>query len=261
MDYTFTPIGIIHSCFKEKFGIPRQPGLVPLATAELELLPPYNREEALRGLDGFSHIWITFVFHGTMAGGWKPTVRPPRLGGNKRIGVFATRSTFRPNPIGLSAVRLTGIAKRKNGLFLELAGVDLLDQTPVLDIKPYLPYSDIIEEATGGFAPSPPEEDITVHFSGEAEAALAEREMRGGTHLRPFIVQMLGSDPAPAYRSASQNAGRSFGARVFDLDIRWEINGKALLVTAVETPGDAAGHGAGENGLDARGENGGSSGT
>jgi tRNA (adenine37-N6)-methyltransferase len=135
----FTPIGIVHSPFKEKFGVPRQPGIATAARATLELLPPYDREEALEGLSGFSHVWLVFVFHATAAQGWQPSVRPPRLGGNVRVGVFASRSMFRPNPIGLSVVELEGYGREDGRLVLHVKGADLIDGTPVLDIKPYIP--------------------------------------------------------------------------------------------------------------------------
>ena len=152
---TIFPIARIHSCFSEKFGIPRQPGLAAKATARMEMLPPYDRSEMVRGLEKFSHIWIHFLFHDAITEGWRPTVRPPWLGGRKRVGVFASRSPHRPNFIGLSVVRLLEIHLEGKRLFLELAGVDFLDQTPVFDIKPYLPYSDRIIEATGGYAVEP----------------------------------------------------------------------------------------------------------
>lgn len=139
MTFSFQPIGVIHSCFKEKFGIPRQSGLVTAAQATLELHAPYDCPEALVELEGFSHIWVTFVFHQSMRDNWKATVRPPRLGGNQRIGVFASRSPFRPNPIGLSAVQLESIDCKDGHCQLQLRGADLLDGTPVLDIKPYVP--------------------------------------------------------------------------------------------------------------------------
>ena len=139
MHYTFEPVGIIHSPYKEKFGIPRQSSLVRAARAQLELFAPYNHPDAVRGLEAFSHIWIQFVFHQTAARGWTPLVRPPRLGGNARVGVFASRSTHRPNPIGLSLVELAGI-DYTGGLKLNLTGADLVDGTPVLDIKPYIPF-------------------------------------------------------------------------------------------------------------------------
>ena len=237
--YNFDPVGIVHSPFKEKFGIPRQAGLMAEARATLEILPPYDREEAFRGLDRFSHIWLVFVFHGVfhnnIRDGWRPTVRPPRLGGNRRIGVFATRSGFRPNPIGLSAVKLEGISKPTTssggGFLLHIAGVDLMDGTPVLDIKPYLPYSDAIVDAEGGFAAERPVADLPVAFSPRAlEACLAREAEAPG--LKRFIEAMLKADPRPAYYSR-RSERRRFGTRVFDVDVQWEFNGDGILVTAL----------------------------
>ena len=135
--FQFAQIGVIRSPYKETFAVPRQPGLVKHGGGELHLVAPYNQADAVRGLQSFSHLWILFVFHQTMEGGWRPTVRPPRLGGNARMGVFATRSTFRPNPIGMSLVELKGIRCQKDQVILELGSLDLVDGTPVVDIKPY----------------------------------------------------------------------------------------------------------------------------
>ncbi|EGU94921.1 hypothetical protein HMPREF9349_05200 [Escherichia coli MS 79-10] len=137
--FQFEQIGVIRSPYKEKFAVPRQPGLVKSANGELHLIAPYNQADAVRGLEAFSHLWILFVFHQTMEGGWRPTVRPPRLGGNARMGVFATRSTFRPNPIGMSLVELKEVVCHKDSVILKLGSLDLVDGTPVVDIKPYLP--------------------------------------------------------------------------------------------------------------------------
>ena len=140
---TLDPIGTVHTCFGGKFGVPRQPGLCPSAWGKLVFHETYRSPEAIRGIEGFSHLWLIFGFHETVAQGWKPTVRPPRLGGNQRVGVFASRSTFRPNGLGLSLVRLEGIDTTANDApVLLLGGVDLLDGTPVYDIKPYLPYAE-----------------------------------------------------------------------------------------------------------------------
>lgn len=230
---TFEPIGTIHSCFKEKFGIPRQSGLVPEATASLEIHAPYNREEAFRGVAAFSHIWVLFLFHGIARGPWRPTVRPPRLGGNQRMGVFATRSGFRPNPIGLSAVRLAGLSREAGRLMLHIAGGDFLDQTPVLDIKPYLPYADSLPCAVDGFAPAvPPRQPIEVVFSPAAEAAcrrLAARLPR----LKALVTAMLQADPRPGYDQAKQ-AKRPFAMRLYDLDIRWQWGDDAVTVLAID---------------------------
>ncbi|MDM8518590.1 tRNA (N6-threonylcarbamoyladenosine(37)-N6)-methyltransferase TrmO [Anaerolineales bacterium HSG6] len=228
MPHTMQPIGIIHSCFKEKFGIPRQAGLAPSARATLELLPPYNRPEALTGLDGFSHVWLLFIFHGNQTPqnkqrkNWKPTVRPPRLGGNKRLGVFATRSTYRPNSVGLSAVELLGYGQESGRLVLQLGGVDLLDETPVIDIKPYLPYSDSIPTATGGFAPSPPAETMTIEFTPSAEAVCQEIEQTIYPNFRRLVSQILKDDPRPAYYGTKPQKNR-FGIKLLDFDLQWQV--------------------------------------
>jgi len=227
--FAFTPIGIIHSPFKEKFGIPRQPGLMPAAHARLELLPPYDRDEALRGLETFSHLWIIFVFHGVAREEWRPTVRPPRLGGNERVGVFATRSTHRPNPIGLSVVELGGIVRESGRLFLELRNVDLLDGTPVLDIKPYVSYADSIPDARCGFAPEAPAV-LPVYFSPTAEQRCAELAERY-PHLQRFIGEMLRLDPRPSYQNAT---GRRYGVRIYDLNVVWHFDGMAFWVDEIE---------------------------
>lgn len=223
------PIGIIHSCFREKFGIPRQSGLVSEARATLELLPPYHLPEAVRGLEGFSHLWLIFAFHGIPAGHWQPTVRPPRLGGHQRLGVFATRSPFRPNPIGLSAVRLEQIEIEQGRVVLHLAGVDLLDGTPVLDIKPYLPYADCIPEATGGFAPEAPETALIVAFSPSAEAFCAAWPEGD---LPALITQILRQDPRPAY-GRDRAAPQRYGMKLYNFDLRWEICGDTASVIEI----------------------------
>lgn len=227
--FTFDAIGIIRSPFKEKFGIPRQSGLMDAAQAVLELLPPYDRDEAVRGLDGFSHLWISFVFHGVRQGDWSPTVRPPRLGGNQRLGVFATRSTHRPNPIGLSLVELAGIRRDQGRLLLDLRGADLMDGTPVLDIKPYVPYADARPDARAGFAATAPDAQMKVEFSPEAAAACAARTDL--PQLRRFIEQMLQLDPRPAYQAGGE--GRIYGTAIFDLDVRWTVADGAMQVLSL----------------------------
>jgi tRNA-Thr(GGU) m(6)t(6)A37 methyltransferase TsaA len=235
--FQFVPIGIIRSGFREKFGIPRQAGLAPAARATLELLPPYGQPAAVRGLEGFSHVWLVFAFHGIPVGRWRPTVRPPRLGGNRRLGVFATRSTFRPNPIGLSAVKLERITTRQGRVVLHLQGVDLLDGTPVLDIKPYLPYADCLPEATGGFAFEAPTPLAVVEFSPIA-ATFCARWPHGD--LRELLIQLLRQDPRPAYER-SHLAPRGYGMRLFDCDVRWEMRDAAVYVTEIlPEPGGGA---------------------
>ena len=230
--YTFEPIGRIHSCFTEKFGIPRQAGLVPEARAILEILPPYQRDEAFRGLERFSHIWILFVFHQCQRAQWRPTVRPPRLGGNRRIGVFASRSGYRPNPIGQSAVELTALETTATSLRLHLKGVDFLDGTPVLDIKPYLAYADSVPGACSGYAQDPPGTHRTVCFSDQAAAMFNRLEGPSYPQLRRLIIEVLSQDPRPAYLDG--DASRDFGMRLWDINIRFRIDGETILVTALE---------------------------
>ncbi len=228
--HSISPIGIIHSCYPEKFGIPRQPGLVKSSSGRLELLPPYNRVEMVRGLDAFSHIWIQFLFHEAVVDGWRPTVRPPWLGGQKRVGVFASRSPHRPNYLGLSVVRLTGICQDKHGLFLEIAEIDLLDQTPVVDIKPYVPYSDSIAGASGGFIPPPESVEREVVFSGAAAIFCSDYEQRTGRRLKSLIHETLEQDPRPA---SQRRQMREYGMALWDVNVRWQAQGERFLVLMI----------------------------
>jgi tRNA-Thr(GGU) m(6)t(6)A37 methyltransferase TsaA len=231
----FHPIGMIHSCFGEKFGIPRQPGLVKCATAILELLPPYAAPEALRGLEGFSHVWIVFIFHQTVNSPWKATVRPPRLGGNERIGVFASRSNFRPNSIGLSAVQLLEM----DGATLLLGGGDFLDGTPVLDIKPYIPYADCLPEATCAFADAAPEPVNSVEFTPASARAVHALENEKRPALHQLICEMLAYNPRPAYQAIDPD--RVFGTRIFDLEIRWKQADSTVTVLSADPRPDGVG--------------------
>ncbi|WDP87594.1 MAG: tRNA (N6-threonylcarbamoyladenosine(37)-N6)-methyltransferase TrmO [Desulfobacter sp.] len=227
------PIGILHTCFKEKFGIPRQPNLVKEAPGHLEFYPEFAREEALRALEGFSHLWLIFLFHKAQNNkerSWSPMVRPPRLGGNKKVGVFASRSPFRPNPIGLSGVALDQVEITDKGPVLHLSGVDILDQTPILDIKPYLPYSDSIAHAEDGFAKGPPKADLWVEFTAPALEEIKKKQI---PHLKSIIQGILENDPRPAYsRQTSQD--RIYGIRLFDLDIKWTVDRDRVFVVSIE---------------------------
>ena len=223
------PIALLHTCFKEKFGIPRQMNLAKDAPATLKFLPEFDREEALRELETFSHIWLIFAFHKNIGKPWSPMVRPPRLGGNKKVGVFASRSPFRPNPIGMSVARLHSVETGPKGCCLHLTGVDILDQTPILDIKPYVPYADAVPGATGGFAPAPPQA-LAVRFAPRALAACQQREA-AIPKLATIITQVLENDPRPAYQAeATPDPDRVFGIRLFDFDLKWRVDGEGVVV-------------------------------
>ncbi len=244
MEFTFPAIGIVHSCFKEKFGIPRQPGLAPLARAEIELLPPYDDASAFDGLEGCTHLWVQFVFHmnrhANKRDEWKPKVKPPRLGGNKSLGVFATRSPTRPAPIGLSVVRFEGLIEREGKLLVQISGVDLLEGTPVLDIKPYVPYVDCVPEAQNTFAAAPPTL-IPVDIPADLQAQCADYQGRTGTDLAALIIQILQQDPRPQYQQP--DAERVYGMKLLELDVRWQYqaHGKAFRIgLCAILPGDTS---------------------
>jgi len=229
--FTFAQIGVIHSPWKEKFAVPRQPGLVQDGGGELHLQPPYNQPEAVRGLEAFSHLWLLFVFHQTMEGGWRPTVRPPRLGGNARMGVFATRSTFRPNPIGMSLVELKGIRIEKQQVILQLGSLDLIDGTPVVDIKPYLPFAEALPHAEAGFAQTAPAADMPVRFSDLAQQQLHQQSRY--PNLARFISEVLAQDPRPAYRQGEKQE-REYAAWLMDFNVRWRIDDAGTEVIAID---------------------------
>lgn len=230
--FSFNQIGVIRSPYKEKFAVPRQPGLIEDGGGELQLLAPYNQPEAVRGLSDFSHLWVMFVFHQTMDGGWRPTVRPPRLGGNARMGVFATRSTFRPNPIGMSLIELKGVRCKGREVILELGSLDLVDGTPVIDIKPYLPFAESQPQARAGFAQSAPDANMQVCFSTTAEQQLAQQQQRH-PNLRRFITQVLAQDPRPAYRKEG-NESREYAVLLLEFNVRWWVIDQQTEVLSID---------------------------
>lgn len=214
MKFEINPIAITHSCYQEKFATPRQPGLVTAATGQIELLPPYNHPDAVDGLDNCSHIWLQFVFHECQKQGWKNKVRPPRLGGNEKMGVFATRTTHRPNALGLSVVKLDSIDKDSKGVILNVSGLDLIDGTPIVDIKPYIPYSDSLMDAQYAFAQQAPSE-MPVFFSDKLDDFLIEKES-----FKDLIKQVLAQDPRPAFHQLDEN--RSYGAKLNKHNVMWQ---------------------------------------
>ena len=214
MQHTVSPVGIVRSCFKEKFAIPRQPRLAPAARGVLELLPPFDQGDAVAGLEQVSHVWLLFLFHQALEDKPRLKVRPPRLGGNKSMGVFATRATHRPNGIGQSVVRLEGVEAGR----LLLSGIDLLDGTPVLDIKPYVPYADSIDDAVNQMACEAPEA-IAVDWSEDALLQAHAHALRLGEPLVELIEQCLAQDPRPAYQVPP--AERVYGVKLWDVQVRW----------------------------------------
>ena len=230
MTTAFSPIGLLRSCFAEKFGIPRQGGLVPEARATLELMAPYDQDEAVRGLAEFSHAWVIFGFHGCPPNQWSPTVRPPRLGGNTRWGVFASRSPFRPNGLGLSVARIVAVERREGTLCVEFAGLDVMDGTPVYDLKPYLPYADAIPEAT---SPFPAPRLLAGQIRWSTEALEGRRALEA---LHPEFVAvvegLLRCDPRPAYARDGDPA-RRYGVKVYGADVGWTMQGDDVYVESV----------------------------
>jgi tRNA-Thr(GGU) m(6)t(6)A37 methyltransferase TsaA len=214
MTYSVSPVGYLRSCFKEKFAIPRQPALASAARGCLELLPPYDRAEAVQGLEGVSHVWLLFMFHRALETQPRLKVRPPRLGGNRSMGVFATRATHRPNGIGQSVVRLDRVEPGK----LWLSGIDLLDGTPVIDIKPYVPYADHVPEAANALADAPPV-CIAVGWNPQALAQAHAHQARLQEPLVELIEQCLAQDPRPAYQAPVPE--RHYGVKLWDVEVRW----------------------------------------
>lgn len=221
-DIRMCAIAHVRSDFPTKFGIPRQSGLVEELRSRVVFAPEYRNPEALRGLEGFSHVWLIWQFSAAVREGWSPTVRPPRLGGNVRMGVFATRSPFRPNPIGLSCVRLAEIRLAPEPE-LVVAGADLMDGTPVLDIKPYVPYADCRPEAVGGFAAGGGGETVRV----ECPAELLERVPAG---KRDALLGVLGRDPRPPYQNDPR---RVYGMEFAGVEVRFRVCEGVLTVVEV----------------------------
>ena len=223
MEYTIKAIARIRSDFPTKFGIPRQAGIVEDLEARIVFEPEYRNPDALRGLEGFSHIWLIWQFSQAVREDWSPTVRPPRLGGNTRMGVFSTRSPFRPNALGLSCVRLLGIEDTEEGRTLRVAGADLMDGTPIFDIKPYIPYADCRPEAESGFAPDPGAQ-LTVEFLPEAEKHIPPEK-------RQALRGVLANDPRPRYK---QDGERVYALEFAGREVKFQVKDKVLRVLSAE---------------------------
>ena len=232
--YTMKPIAVAHTLFTQRFGIPRQPGLVPEAKGTLKFDKDPDFLHALKGIEQFSHLWILFVFHEHGGNKWKPTIRPPRLGGKVKMGVLSSRSPHRPNPIGLSVVKIEKInLQAKNGAEIEVSGIDLLDGTPVLDIKPYIPYADSVPDANAGWA----KEEIKktpVHFEELAVQKIPTPE------IKDLMEQLLTIDPRPGFQKrefppeADLSQGKVFGLLVKEYDVKWKIEDQKFVVFDVE---------------------------
>lgn len=217
-------IARIHNAFDEKFGVPRQSGLAEEVISTIVFEEEFRAAEALRGIEEFSHLWLIWAFDRAERETWSPTVRPPRLGGNKRVGVFATRSPFRPNAIGLSCVRLLGVEKTPEGHVLKVAGADLVNGTPIYDIKPYLPYADCKPDATGGFTDGTAKRTVEVRFSGEALKRLTEDERRE-------LKAVLKEDPRPAYQ---EDPEREYVFGFAGKQIHFKVSNMLLTVIRAE---------------------------
>lgn len=224
MDVTIQPIARMRSDFPTKFGIPRQSGLVEELRSTIVFEPEFRNPDTLRGIDGFSHLWLIWQFSEAVRDHWSPTVRPPRLGGNTRMGVFATRSPFRPNNLGLSCVKLLGIEQTaENGTVLHVAGADLMDGTPIFDIKPYIPYSDSYPDAQGGFTDTAGEFILRVDFPEELLLRLPEGK-------RAAATAVLSHDPRPSYQ---RRAERVYGLSFAGFDLRFTVENDVLTVVDV----------------------------
>ena len=218
-------IARMHSDFATKFGIPRQSGLVEELRSTIIFEPEYRNADALRGIEGFSHLWLIWQFSEAVRSGWSPTVRPPRLGGNTRMGVFATRSPFRPNNLGLSCVKLLAVEETaEHGTVLHVGGADLMDGTPIFDIKPYVPYADSHPEAAGGFTDTADDFLLQVIFPEELLAILPQEK-------RQAAVNVLSHDPRPSYQ---RQPNRVYGLTFAGFDIRFSVNEDVLTVLAVK---------------------------
>ncbi len=236
IEHTIRSIGVARSPYKEKFAIPRQPGLVTVACGTIELDNDLLAAEMVEGLEDFSHIWVLFLFHENLEQGWKPRVKPPRLGGNKKLGVLATRSTFRPNGMGMSVLELNKVSIDGDKVKLHVSGLDLLDNTPIIDIKPYIQYADALPHASSAYAAEAPAAPLEVSFSDEANTALSTEPV----DAKLLIKQVLAQDPRPAYKRNKAD-DKIYGVKLFDFDVKWQLTSLTeVQVLSIERIKDAA---------------------
>ena len=221
-EITIKPVAYIKNAYKEKFGVPRQSGLAPSVKSVIEFCNGFTDENIIRGIEQYSHLWLVWGFSKN-DGKWSPTVRPPRLGGNKKVGVFATRSPFRPNGLGLSCVKLEGVKKVDNKLKLIVSGADLADNTPIYDIKPYLPYVDSIPEASGGFSDEHKNDFIDVEFSESAKKSLSDDKLK-------TLSEVLSLDPRPSYQD---DESRIYGLSFDKLQVKFRFENQKIYVTEI----------------------------
>jgi tRNA-Thr(GGU) m(6)t(6)A37 methyltransferase TsaA len=230
-EFTYTAIATLRGPYKQKFAIPRQPNLVQEAVGEVVFEKQYADSNSLRALEQFSHLWLIWHFHETSTQGWSPLVQPPRLGGKEKVGVFASRSPFRPNSIGLSVVRNLGSAEVDGKLVLRVGGIDIMDKTPILDIKPYVVYADSVADAKSGFANKQPGSQRPITFSASAAQALTAC-VANYPQLQDFIVAVLQQDPRPAWR-VRENDDKQYGMTIYDFNIKWQFSGDEIEVNAI----------------------------
>lgn len=218
-----SPIATIHNDFKEKFGIPRQSGRAPSVISRVIFMPEFRSLDAIRGIEGFSHLWLIFDFSQSHRNSFSPLVRPPRLGGNQKVGVFASRSPFRPNSLGLSSVKLLSIEHTEDGPTLIVSGADLLDGTPIFDIKPYLPFTDCHTDAVGGFADDNIDYKLNVQFINGTEHLIAEDKLNA-------LIECLSDDPRPSYQDDDRVYGLTFGS----YNVIFKVEERTLSVIEIQ---------------------------
>lgn len=223
-DLTITPIAYIENDFKEKFGVPRQSGRAPSVISKITFLPEYRSNDAVRGIEDFSHLWLIFDFSKCHRDGFTPLIRPPRLGGNEKVGVFASRSPFRPNNLGLSSVKLIKVDYQdKNAPVLYVSGADLIDKTPIFDIKPYLPFSDCHNDAKGGFADQKQNHYLNVIIPPQIASLLSENKLQA-------LKECLADDPRPSYH----DGGRTYGMAYGNFNVKFDVKCDTLTVRSIE---------------------------